>query len=121
MRRNPIVLIFVFLCVTAMALAANKFGVAERRTVELDKPAHIADTLVPAGKYEVRHTMEGDQHIMIFTSVGAPQAVTVRAKCTLVAVEKPVQQTEMGFKQGANGDLVLVRMQFKGDKAIHMF
>lgn len=33
-----------------------------------ESASRIGDTLLPAGEYEVRHTVEGREHVMVFQS-----------------------------------------------------
>jgi hypothetical protein len=104
------------------AAGTNQYGVADKREVQFDKPVRIDDTVLPAGTYEVRHTMQGDAHVMVFSSIHTKKTpATVSTKCTLVPLEKPSERTEVGYKENASGELVLVRLQFKGDKAKHIF
>lgn len=123
MKRKVTALIGIASClllIATAAMAGNKYGVADHRTVEFHSAVRIAGTLVPAGSYDVRHTMEGSEHIMVFSPVGSHNKPLVRAKCTLVPVDSPVEQTETGIVKNAAGEPVLVRLQFRGDKALHM-
>ena len=123
MRKVMFVALFA-LCVSGLLMAAdlNKFGVADQRTVTFYDPVKIADTVVPAGDYKVLHTMEGDNHIMVFQqqNVGKKAQATVKVKCTLKPLEKPADQNLIGYKNEAS-NRVLNFLQFKGDKAIHQF
>jgi hypothetical protein len=47
----------------------NKFGVSDTPKVTLQEPIKIGDVVLPKGKYKVQHTMEGENHIMVFTQI----------------------------------------------------
>ena len=40
------------------------FGVADLQKITFLDPIRVGETLLPQGNYEVRHVMEGDNHIM---------------------------------------------------------
>jgi hypothetical protein len=42
-------------------------------------------------------------------------------KCTLVPLNAPARQTELGFKTNSANEKLLTRMVFKGDRAEHQF
>lgn len=71
----------------AMAMAGeNKLGIRDVNRVTFDAAVHIGSAVLPAGEYVVRHTMEGQDHIMVFRQVQTKQEFKV--KCTLVALQK---------------------------------
>jgi hypothetical protein len=125
MRGHAVASCALLLIITLVSFAnagTSQYGVAGRREVQFDRPVYIYDTLVPAGTYEVRHVMQGEEHLMVFSSIHTKlPPVTVRAKCTLVPLGKASERTEVGYKENASGELVLVRLQFKGDTAKHIF
>ena len=81
----------------------------------------VGSVLLPAGEYEVRHTMQGEDHVMVFRQMLAKTPAEARVKCTMVPVAKPVEQDQVGFTVNAAGQLVLHRLAFKGDRAEHWF
>lgn len=125
MPRKLFILIFVavtVLILTGTALAeANKYGIAEKRQVTFFDPVRVGDVLLPPGDYEVRHTMQGDNHLMVFKQLGAKQPAGVSVKCNLVPVDTPVPRSAAGFAVNAAGEYVLHRLAFKGDRAEHLF
>jgi hypothetical protein len=118
-----LVALFV-LCVSGLLLAAdlNKFGVADQRTVNFYDPVKIGDTVVPPGEYKVLHTMEGDNHIMVFQqqNVSKKNQATAKIKCDLKPLDKAADQNLIGYKNEGSNRL-LNFLQFKGDKAVHQF
>ncbi len=113
-------LTFILLSGTALA-EDSKYGIADKRQVNFSDPVRVGDVLLPPGDYEVRHTMEGDSHIMVFKQLGTKKPAGASLKCQLVPVEAPVTRDAAGFKVNLNGEYVLRRLAFKGDRAEHLF
>ena len=112
------------LCVSGLLVAAdlNKFGVADKRQVTFYDPVKVGDTVLPAGEYRVLHTMEGDNHIMVFEqqNVSKKKQATAKIKCELKPLDKAADANLIGYKnEGSNRSLNF--LQFKGDKAVHQF
>ena len=124
MSRKSLVLYFlivVLVLLTATALAeGSKYGIAEKRQVNFSDPVRVGDVLLPAGDYEVRHSMEGENHIMVFKQLGGKKtAASVR--CNLIPVDTPVARTAVGFSVNSAGEYVLRRLAFQGDRAERLF
>ena len=68
MRVLKVVGIFLFvLTLTAMGMAGtNSMGIRDVSHVTFVAPMHVGTVVLPAGDYVVRHTMEGQTHVMIF-------------------------------------------------------
>jgi len=122
--RMRIGLLFVLLLgVTALfAGNLNKYAVADQRQLTLSQQVKIGDTLVPAGDYKVLHVMEGEEHVMLFKQLDVPakKAVVVKVKCTLKPLPEIATSNEQHY-QLEDGVQVLTMLQFKGDKAQHIF
>lgn len=121
--RMSVVILFVLLGVTALVASdLNKFGVADQRNVTFYSQVKIGDTVVPAGDYKVLHVMEGEEHVMLFKQLGASKdkAITVKTKCTLKPLPSSAKENQSMFRT-ENGVQVLTLLQFKGDKAQHVF
>jgi hypothetical protein len=110
----------ILLCVFAVA-GQNQFGTANTYQVSFAEKVRIADTLVPQGNYEIRHVMEGENHIMVFRQVGVRKPIEVRAKCTLIALPQAAKDSQKIYIVNAANELVLHEMIFKGDRAKHVF
>jgi hypothetical protein len=116
-----VVAICVFL-LSAVALASgNQFGVADVYKVNFSEKVRVADTLLPSGNYEIRHVMEGADHIMVFRQVGVKKPVEVRAKCTLVPLPDKAADNQKIYELNAANERVLHELIFKGDHAKHVF
>lgn len=114
------VLISVVMCAFAVA-GQNPLGVADTYRVTFVEKIRIADQVLPQGNYEIRHVMEGQDHIMVFRQLGVRKPVEVRAKCTLVQLSEKAKDTQKIYIQNAANEWVLQELIFKGDTAKHVF
>jgi hypothetical protein len=107
-------------CVCAvMAMAGdNKLGVKDSYRVKFDTAVRIGTTSLPAGDYVVRHTMQGEEHVMVFQRRGNKGEFKV--KCTLVPLAEKASQTQTVY-QIAGNERVVQEMVFRGDTAKHVF
>jgi hypothetical protein len=99
----------------------NQYGVAEVYKIAFSEKVRVADTVLPAGDYEIRHTMEGSSHVMVFRQVGGKKPVEVRVPCTLVPLQAKAENTQKIFELNAANERVLRELVFRGDKAKHVF
>jgi hypothetical protein len=106
---------------TFVAAQQNKFGVADKYTVSFSDPVRVGGTLLPKGDYEIRHTMKGDEHIMVFRQVGKTKPIEVSAKCTVVPLSQKAIETQQTYGPNAANERVLHELVFKGDSAKHVF
>ena len=125
MRRKLLLtalVIFAVLILTGTAQsAAGPYGIADKRQVRFYDPVQVGSVLLPAGQYQVRHTMHGVEHLMVFRQMFAKTPAEARVRCTLVPVAKPIEQDQVGFTSNSAGQLVLHCLAFKGDRAEHWF
>ena len=115
--------IALLVCVLALvpfAAAKNEFGIHDTGRVTFHSPTRVAGNLLPAGEYVVRHTMEGQEHIMVFQSVNR-KVQDVKAKCQLVPLGKKADQTRTVYQLNAANERVLQELVFAGDTAKHVF
>ncbi len=116
--------ILVLMCVVmlgAVAAAENQMGIADKYQVSFSQKVRVAGTLLPQGNYEIRHVMEGSNHIMVFRQLETKKPVEVRAKCTLVPLSAKARKDEKAYTLNAANELVLQELVFKGDRAKHVF
>lgn len=73
-----------------------------------------------AGEYVVRHTMEGQEHVMVFHAVNH-KVQDVKVKCQLVQRSKKADQTRIVYQLNAANERVLPELVFAGDTAKHVF
>lgn len=118
----PAVAICILLLSTIVVLAReNQFGVADVYKISFSEKVRIADTVLPSGDYEIRHVMEGENHIMVFHQVGVKKPFEVRVKCTLVPLPEKAADTQKIYELNAANERVLHELIFKGDRAKHVF
>jgi hypothetical protein len=116
------ILVLICVCMLGSALLAeNQMGIADRYQVSFSQNVRVADTLLPKGDYEIRHVMQGPDHIMVFRQLGTRKPVELRAKCTLVPLSAKATSNEKIFTLNAANEQVLQELVFKGDRAKHVF
>jgi hypothetical protein len=120
---KPVFVIAV--CVLLLSVCAlagqNSTGISDLYRVNFTDKVRVADTLLPAGNYEIRHVMEGENHIMVFRQVGVRKPIEVRAKCTLVPLPEKAADSQKIYELNAANERVLHELIFKGDHAKHVF
>ena len=119
------ILALMAICVVTMgpmlSASQNKFGIANTRQVSFDEPIYVGNILLPKGTYEVKHTMEGDNHVMVFTQLHARHPTVAKAKCTLVPLPQKVEHNGSMYTYNSSNQHVLQELVFKGDTAKHVF
>lgn len=98
----------------------NAMGIHDESRVTFVTPVRVGSTLLPAGEYLVRHTMQGQEHVMVFESVKT-KTVEAKAKCNLVPLGKKVAQSRTVYQVNAANERVLQELEVRGDTAKHVF
>jgi copper(I)-binding protein len=80
----------------------------------------IGNLTLPAGDYTVLHTMDGENHVMVFRQDKGARA-EFKVKCTLVPLTAKAQQTQKVYVINAANERELHELIFQGDKAKHVF
>ena len=96
-------------------------GISDKYRVNFVEKVRVADTVLPKGDYEIRHVMEGSDHIMIFRQLNTKKPVEVRAKCTLVPLTDKARGDQRIYLLNAANERALSELIFKGDHAKHGF
>jgi hypothetical protein len=104
-----------------LSAGQNQFGVADVRNVNFTTPVRIGNVLLPTGNYQVLHTMEGDNHIMVFKPLNQKNAMETKVKCQLVPLETKADKDQKIFVINTAGERELQALTFRGDKAEHRF
>lgn len=99
----------------------NPMGISDLYKVNFSEKVLVANTVLPSGDYEIRHVMEGTDHIMVFRQIGVKKPIEVRAKCTLVPLAVKAADTQKIYELNAANERVLHELIFKGDRAKHVF
>ena len=115
----------VVVCVLGFSVLAvaghNELGVSDRHEIRFDNPVRVGDTLLPSGNYQVIHTMEGENHVMLFKRQGARKGVEVRVKCRLVPLTEKAPDTRKVYVLNDAKERVLSGLTFEGESAQHQF
>jgi hypothetical protein len=114
----------IFCCVLALVFTAtaidNMSGSQEVGQVAFTAPVRVGTALLQPGIYQVRHTMESENHILMFRPVGK-KGPDVKVKCTLVQLGKKAEQTRTVYAMNAANERVLQELVLAGDTAKHVF
>ncbi len=116
-----VVLAFVSMLSAVAAAGDNPPGTANTYKVNFAEKVRVADKLLPAGDYEIRHVMEGAEHIMVFRQLKTRNPIEVRAKCTLVPLTEKADKDQKVYVLNAADERVLQELTFKGDQVKHVF
>ena len=112
------VLMLAMVGVMALAVVAqagnSKFGVGDVRTVTFSDEFRIGEALLPSGDYEIRHVMDGKDHVMVFHKLSG-KAVAVRVKCSLKPLTEKAVQSQQVFGVKAANERGLVSLVFRGE------
>lgn len=111
-------LLLLAFCAVALA-SENKMGIHDVSRITFTSPVRIGSEVLPAGEYVVRHSMQGEEHIMSFERVGRKEAV--RVKCTLVPLDRKADQDKTLYEITSAKEKVLRELIFRGDTAKHVF
>jgi hypothetical protein len=115
-----LIVIRVFM-LSSVLFVENQMGISDKYRVNFVEKVRVADTVLPKGDYEIRHVMEGSDHIMIFRQLNTKKPVEVRAKCTLVPLTDKASGDQRIYLLNAANERVLRELIFKGDHAKHGF
>ena len=119
------VLVVAAVCVLGLSVllsaGQNKFGVADNRNIIFNDPVRIGNVLLPIGSYQVLHTMEGENHIMVFKQLNKKKPAEARVKCQLVRLPVKADRDQKIYVVNTSGERVLQGLIFRGDLAEHQF
>lgn len=113
-------LALVSLLVCGAQAEEKNLGIRDVTRITFATPIRVGTALLPAGDYLVRHTMEGQEHIMVFQAVRG-KTPEVKVKCTLVPLEQKADQTQTIYTLNAANERVLQALIVQGDRAKHVF
>ncbi|HZQ95712.1 MAG TPA: hypothetical protein VFA67_11925 [Candidatus Sulfotelmatobacter sp.] len=108
----------VCICTLAAVAADNNLGIKDVNRVRFEKPVRIGTESLPAGDYVVRHTMVGEEHLMLFQRQNSNAEFKV--KCTLVPLANKAEQSQTVYETAGN-ERIVQELVFRGDKAKHVF
>ena len=120
-KTAAVIAMFVLSISLLAAAERNKFGVSDTQKVTFNEPIRVGDVVLPKGEYKVQHTMEGENHIMVFTPVACREVATARVKCQLVPLQEKAPQSLVLYGHDQKDVHVLQELIFRGDTAKHVF
>jgi hypothetical protein len=120
-KTAAVIAMFVLSISLLAAAERNKFGVSDTQKVTFSEPIRVGDVVLPKGEYKVQHTMEGENHIMVFTPVAGREVVTARVKCQLVPLQEKAPQSLVLYGHDQKDMHILQELIFRGDTAKHVF
>jgi hypothetical protein len=110
----------VLLLVSLPTMASpNPMGIHDLSHVWFDQPTRVGALVLPAGNYTVRHSMEGEDHVMAFQNAASRTVFKVR--CRLVPLGHRASQDQSIFELKSGSQRVLLELVFRGDTAKHVF
>jgi hypothetical protein len=121
MKLAAVLAVFAFgVCVLSYA-KLNQFGVADEHKVTFADPIKVGDVVLPRGQYLVQHTMEGENHVMVFTQTRVKDPVSARVLCHIVPLENKAPSSQVIYTHDNTEKHVLRELIFAGEKAKHVF
>ena len=123
MKKSVLILVSLLMVASLMSFAGTMPKIAENQTITFNSPMMLGTTALPAGTYNVKHQMKGEEHLMTFSQadVRKDKAVEVTVKCNLVPLNGKAKRTERRYVQNAKNQNVLTEITFQGDEAKHVF
>ncbi len=122
MRLVKLVALLMLVSMAGLAMAAlNQYGVADVQKVTFSDAMKVGDVVLPKGEYRVQHTMEGENHVMVFTQQKVSSPAEARVKCQLVKLNGKAERTQLLYTQDASSTRILQEITFRGDTAKHVF
>ena len=116
-----VLVVISVLMVAVLASAGDKLGIANYQRVSFSGNVRVGDVVMPQGDYEVKHVMEGENHIMVFNRLGGGKAASFRVKCSLLPLGEKAKATEKKYVLNAANEQVVQEIVFKGHSAKHVF
>src|SRR5437016_13524703 len=81
-------LLAIFLLTVGLSMARqNQFGVADTQKISFGEPVKVGEVVLPKGEDKVQHTMEGENHVMVFSQLHASNPATVRVNSKWVPLK----------------------------------
>ena len=120
MKKLVVLGFLALLMVSVAALAADTkaLGVGKTRSITFIEDVKVGNTVLKAGDYQVRHEMDGNNHVLVFRSVDHGKA-KARVNCTMVELPQKADQTLIMFDKGPSGEKVLSGITFRGESYRH--
>lgn len=99
--------------------------------VHFTSSVRVGDVLLKRGMYQVQHTVEGENHVIVFKEVSMPAGYKMggtwvgkevaRLNCKVEATDKSVSNTKVYLRTNASGEKEIEKIQVAGEKVFHIF
>ena len=116
MRKTIIFVITALISATTLLVAQQNFGVNRTKKLTLRDQVRIGSQILPPGQYQVKHVMNGENHLMLFKN----DRQEFRVNCTMSALPQKARDTRLLFSERPDGR-VLTGLIFEGDTFQHEF
>lgn len=93
--------------------------VGKKGDIHLIAQTKLGDTVLKAGTYKVQHTIEGQDHVVVFKGTDGKEVA--RLKCKLEPLNKKAAYTAVTISTNAAGEKEITQIQVSGEDAKHIF
>lgn len=133
--RKAIRLAGVFTSVAALLMLTSSLAMAQGKeqvikvgrngNITLSQDSMVGDVKLPAGDYQVKHRVEGSDHLIHFKQLYSHKTGGVKAhpgeiKCKLEPLNEKVAQTAV-FLSKEDGTMRITRIEISGENVAHLF
>lgn len=92
--------------------------VGKKGETNLSSPLRVGETVLKPGRYQFKHTMEGDDHVVAFLTTDGKEVA--RVKCKLEPLGEKAKVTAIHTSPGTGGERLLTAVQVQGENAKHI-
>ena len=113
------------------ALQNSTLTAGKKGEFHLKSPVRVAGTILKSGMYQVQHTDEGENHIIIFNEIkmGYRNSMgnerlgdeVARVKCRVEPANKRWRNTKIHLRKNAAGEREVDWVQVAGENVRHLF
>ena len=133
--RKALRLAVILTSVTAFLMLTSSFAMAKGKEevikvgkngdITLSQETMVGDVKLPAGDYQVKHRVEGSDHLIHFKQLYSHKTGGVKAhpgeiKCKLEPLNQKVTQTAV-FLDKEDGTMRITRIEISGENVAHLF
>ena len=125
----------LFTSLAALPILTSRFAMAQEKeqvikvgkngNITLSQETMVGDVKLPAGDYQVKHRVEGSDHMIHFKQLYSQRTGAVIAhpgdiKCKLEPLNQKVAQTAV-FLNKEDGMMRITRIEIGGENVAHLF
>lgn len=112
-------------------MTADTRTTAKRVDIQLLRPLRVGETILPPGRYVVRHCAASDGHVLVFRQREARRTATytylgrvgpevARIPCHLVPLSEAADRTAVYTTLNRDGTAELRRLTIRGERVQHV-